>query len=62
MDTSEAIIHWHVRLLPDGTVRMENPKADAWLDIKADIEQVILRNEHNEEERLILNKGKENFI
>lgn len=62
MDTSEAIIHWHVRLLPDDTVRMENPTADAWLDIKADMEQVILRNEHNEKERLILNKGKENFI
>lgn len=54
MDTSEEIVHWHVYLLADGFVRMENPSGNAWIDVKADMDQVVVRNEKLEEERLFL--------
>lgn len=54
MDTSEEIVHWHVYLLADGFVRMENPSGNAWIDVKADMDQVVIRNEKLEEERLFL--------
>lgn len=54
MDTSEDIVHWHVYLMDDGFVRMEYPDGDTWLEVKADMEQVVVRNEKLEEERLLL--------
>lgn len=54
MDTSEEIVHWHVYLLDDGFVRMENPTQDAWLDVRAQMNQIIIRNEKQEEELLYL--------
>lgn len=49
MDTSEEIVHWHVYLLEDGYVRMENPTRDAWIDVAARMDQITIRNEKNEE-------------
>lgn len=52
MDSSEEIVHWHVYLMEDGFVRMENPAADAWIDVKADMGRVMIRNEKEKEEIL----------
>lgn len=49
MDTSEEIVRWHVLELADGWIRMENPSGDQWIDVKAKMDRITIRNEKQEE-------------